>query len=443
MEHYLKTLIGDENNFTLEERTFHAVCISLVISLAICIPVVIFLHIPQLAILLTVVVLMGFAMYYLSRFKKLYRVMAALFQILIYIALIGNYYYNSGAEGPTYAIFLLAFLVSVVTCPTKQYYIWLPVNVLLIIGLLTVEFMIPESIHSTYKNDISRYTDLAYSYIIIATFAFLITLFVRKTYNKQRAALEAQSEELRAANAIRNKLLSILSHDLKEPLNSLQGYLQVLTDFELDEDEKKEMEGQLLNMTKNTSLMLSNILLWANGQSHHFRADIKSLVLINALCPVWELTKSIGSSKKITMHLEVPADAMVLADPQMLELVVRNLLMNAIKFTPQGKNIWLSASEDMGRCIISIRDEGVGIPLELQKNIFSLGVKPGVGTELEKGTGLGLVLCKEFIELMNGSISFESTLNEGTTFYIALPIPLEKSKVDSTLKEEGYTMSHA
>lgn len=435
MKYNWKKLVGDESVFALEERIFHAVCIALIISVAICIPASFLLHIPQLFVLLSIVAIAAGGIYYLSRFKGLHQAAAVVFQLFVNLALVANYYYNSGVNGPTYAIFLLAFLVTVATCPVKQYYVWLPLNVILIITMLTIEFMVPGIIVSTYKDNISRYTDLIYSYIIIAAFAFLVTAYIRKTYNRQREELLAQSEALRAANATRNKLLSILSHDLKEPLNSLQGYLQVLADFDFEEDEKKEMEKQLLIMTKNTSHMLSNILLWANDQTQRFQPDLKSLPLQNTLRPVVELASSISRSKKVTLHIDIPEHIMVSADQQMLELIVRNLLVNAIKFTPQGKNIWLSAQVDRDNCMVKVKDEGVGIPPELKQNIFSLGAKPGIGTDMEKGTGLGLVLCKEFAELMKGDITFESNVNEGALFTVTLPASKTKPKI--ALSVEG------
>ena len=112
---------------------------------------------------------------------------------------------------------------------------------------------------------------------------------------------------------------------------------------------------------------------------------------------------------------------MATCDEDMLQLVVRNLLNNAIKFTPSFGKISISTTTDNDRVIIAIIDNGAGIPLEQQHEIFSLKIRSTYGTNNEKGIGLGLVLCKEYIELQNGSIQFESQPEAGTTFFISLP----------------------
>ncbi|HMR82427.1 MAG TPA: HAMP domain-containing sensor histidine kinase, partial [Niabella sp.] len=343
MVRYWKWLMGNENIFTLEVRIFHAVCVLLVLCILISVPVAYGLHIPHLPLMLVIVSSVAGVLYYLSRFKGFHQLSAAIFQVFLCLGLAGNYYYNSGANGPSYAMFLLAFLVSVLTSPTRQYFIWLPINMLLLTGLIALEFIIPGSIRTTYLSETDRFIDLAATYFITAGFAFFIASYVRTAYNRQREQLIAQSVALHEANDTKNKLLSILGHDLKEPLASLQGYLQLLSDFDMEEEERKEMNEQLLLMTKSTSLMLSNILAWTNKQGHSIRVDLRDLNVKETLLPVIQLSRSISHKKQISLWLDLPENISVKADSQMLELIVRNLLMNAIKFTPAEGNIWLSA----------------------------------------------------------------------------------------------------
>jgi len=420
--YYLKRLIGGEVYFTLEIRIFHAVCLALIFCISINIPIALYLKIPQLAILLSAVALAAGILYYLSRVKGLHQVGAGLFQVFVHIALVFNYYFNSGINGPTYTIFLLAFLVAVVTCPTRQYYLWLPLNILLITGLLTLEFMEPGIIKETYSDDKGRYIDMLLSYVFLAGFAFIVAAFVRKAYNRQRQELIAKSEALEAANTTKNKLLSIVGHDLKEPLASLQSYLEILVDFDLEEKEKKELKSELLAMTKNASVMLSNILLWSRGQMQNFSPDLHPVSVSAGLVPVMTQVGNIVKSKQISLWIDIPDSIIIKADQQMLELVLRNLLMNAIKFTPKGGNIWVTAQIEKANCVICIKDDGMGMPDEIQKHIFSLATRSRQGTELERGTGLGLMLCMEFTELQGGELTFVSKVGEGTTFILVFPV---------------------
>lgn len=417
----MKRLIGDKAHYLLEERIFHAVCLGLIFFISINIPVVVFLNIPPLSLLLSVVACIAGILYYMSRVKRWYHISSALFQIFVNIALILNYHFNSGINGPTYTIFLVAFLVSVATSPTKQYYIWLPLNMLLIIGLMTMELMSPSTIKTTYTNYTDRFIDMAVSYLALASFAFMVTAYIRKAYNVQREELIAQSEDLAIANFTKNKALSIISHDLREPLATLESYMEFLVDFDIDEEEKKEIMRQLSAMVKNTSMMLANILLWTNGQMRDIRPDKQPLIVNQSLKNIAELTRTIGQSKSISLWIDIPHDITAMADQQMLELIVRNLLMNAIKFTRKGGNIWLSAKIEGNNCIIEVRDDGVGIQKEAQELVFSSGMTSKPGTELEVGTGLGLMLSKEFAELQDGELTFTSEAGKGSTFRLALP----------------------
>jgi signal transduction histidine kinase len=413
--------MGDEISFSLEARIFHSVCIALIVGVSVNIPIAFYMRIPELAGLLSLVVLVAALLYYLSRFRGLHQTVAVIFQVFVNLALIVNYYFNSGINGPTYTISMLAFMVIVATAPPRQYYVWLPLNIIMIVGLITAEYLLPGWIQVSYKDGESKYIDMVTSYLVLAGFAFLITVFTKNAYNYQRHRLIAQSRDLEAANAAKNKLLSILGHDLKQPLASLQAYLELLSDFDLEEKEKKEIQDQLLLVTKNASAMLSNLLAWSRGQMQNLHADIQPLRVLEALAPVTDLAGSISKDKSILLQIDIPEASIVKADRQMLELIVRNLLMNAIKFTPAGGSIWLSVQSTDEACIIRVKDNGVGISPEIQPYIFSLGIRSGIGTGHEKGTGLGLVLCQEFTQLQGGELRFESRVGEGTTFSLVLP----------------------
>lgn len=413
--------MGDGIHFSLEARIFHSVCIALVVGIGVNIPIAAYMGIMPLVILLTIVVLTAILLYYFSRFQGMYSLVAGIFQVFVNIAVAANYYYNSGINGPTYTIAMLAFMVIVVTVPARQYYIWLPLNILVVVSLVTLEFMIPGWVTVTYSDARSRYIDMVASYVIIAGFAFLVTVFVKNAYNVQRSKLVNKSKDLEAANVTKNKLLSILGHDLKEPLASLQVYLELLSDAALDEDEKKMIQSQILLVTKNASAILSNVLAWSRGQMHSFQAEKQALSLLEVLKPVVDLAGGISREKNISFSIDIPATAIIQADRRMLELIIRNLLTNAVKFTPAGGAICLSAHFTETECVLCVRDNGVGIAPELQPDIFTLGVKSVAGTRNEKGAGLGLVLCHEFAQLQQGRLSFESKLNEGTSFFLSLP----------------------
>lgn len=445
MVRYWKWLIGDKDHFSLESRVFNATCVALIACVLLYSPVSYFMLTMELYLILVVVAFLVGILYYLSRFRGLSRLSATFFQVALNMALVINYYYNSGIDGPNHIIFLVAFFISAATAPMKQYYIWLPLNILLLSGIMMMEYTNPNFIELTYNDTTSRFIDVFFSYLGIVIFIFIVTMFVRRSYNRQREELIAKSIALEEANNTKNKLLSILGHDLKEPLASLQGYLELLADFELDEQEQKEMNAQLLSMTRNTSFMLSNILAWTRAQEQRLSADLQILGVKEVLTHVVELARSISLKKDISLGIDLPRHIHVKADAQMLALVIRNLLMNAIKFTRKGGHVWITAITEADKCIIVVKDDGIGIPDAMQTKIFRIESGSRRGTDSEKGTGLGLMLCQEFAEKMGGQLNFTSRADRGTTFSLTLPtaqMPAFSFRKDSGVNNEALELHH-
>jgi two-component system sensor histidine kinase/response regulator len=214
--------------------------------------------------------------------------------------------------------------------------------------------------------------------------------------------------------------LSILAHDLKDPLASIQSFLELLSEYNIEEAERINIEKELLTRTQNASQMLANVLTWSKSQMDGVQPQIRTLNLAGTLGSTLQLSKSIAAEKGIETQFAIPENICVAADADMLQLVIRNLLMNAIKFTYPGGKIKLSTRLVDDKCTIMITDTGIGIPEEKKNTVFSLSDKTTYGTENEKGAGLGLVLCKNFIELQDGKIWFESQPGQGTAFFIAL-----------------------
>jgi two-component system sensor histidine kinase/response regulator len=212
-----------------------------------------------------------------------------------------------------------------------------------------------------------------------------------------------------------------VAHDLRSPLASIQSYLELLTAYPLKEEEKKEIELKLLSLTKNTSNMMANLLSWSKSQLEGVRVNIQPLDLLKTLRDMLKVETSIAHEKNISLTYHIGENIYVEGDANMLLLVVRNLISNAIKFTPSGGNIQVMAAVE-NDCKISIVDSGTGINESDQKYVFSLKAKSTFGTNNEKGVGLGLILCKEFTELQNGSVSFVSTPGKGTSFIVSIPL---------------------
>lgn len=346
------------------------------------------------------------------------------------------YFFNSGIAGPTDLFFLLFLLLSIGISPNQQYKFWIPLNIGVYLSLITYEYFNPSMLPEAYNSRSSRFIDHSSAYMVVGAIAYFCIAYIRDSYEKERravaektAAIEEknrqiieQNKELERLNAEKNKLMSIVAHDLRSPLGNIQSFLELLTQDALEENEKLEIEQELLNSTNNTLTMLSKLLNWSKTQLHGVTAQPEYLNLCKLLEPTISLERQVAEQKSIRIDHEFDPAIMIYADSDMMQLILRNILGNAVKFTEPGGSIYLRSELSGTHCVISITDNGIGIPQEKQESVFSLNVQSTFGTKNEKGVGLGLMLCQEFIQAQNGSIRFESEPGIGTTFYVTVPL---------------------
>ncbi len=239
--------------------------------------------------------------------------------------------------------------------------------------------------------------------------------------NEQMLLVESQNAKLSQLNKVKNKLFSILSHDLRAPLGTIQMLLSMYREGKVAEDELNPLLFKLEDTVYSSSIFLDNLLEWSKNQLDGFLVNsttvsIKSLVKRNV-----ELVRSQASLKEISVQSFVDEDFYINADPDMIKVAIRNLLSNSIKFCSPGDSISFRAQRVDSEVILSISDTGPGITDEQKGNMFSLESATTEGTFGEKGQRLGLILCKEMVVQNNGSIDFESEVGVGTIFRITLP----------------------
>ena len=192
--------------------------------------------------------------------------------------------------------------------------------------------------------------------------------------------------------------------------------------MEIDCKDRKWIEANLLKATTNTQELLTNLLQWSKNQLDGTDIHLSLINLKTNLKKALDVIQIVAQTKDIKLNISIADDIVVFADPDMLQLIIRNLLHNAIKFTPKGGIVDILASTFDNKCIIKIIDNGVGMNKTAQEKVFSLKIKSTYGTDSENGTGLGLVLCKEYTELQGGKIWFSSEENVGSVFYLSLPL---------------------
>ncbi len=236
--------------------------------------------------------------------------------------------------------------------------------------------------------------------------------------------LDKTIENLNIEIASKDKFFSIIAHDLRSPFTSLLGFSEYMV-RELDNLPKDELKLIAKSIEKSASLtygLLENLLQWARIQTGRIDFNPEEINMKKILYKTAELYKANAESKNISVNINVDDNLIVYADLNMIETVLRNFISNSIKFTENGGNINFSAKDNKGYVQFSIADSGVGISQETIDRLFKVGHNVStLGTQNEKGSGLGLILCKEFIEFNKGKISVKSKLGEGSEFSFMLP----------------------
>jgi PAS domain S-box-containing protein len=234
-----------------------------------------------------------------------------------------------------------------------------------------------------------------------------------------------QSAELYALNATKDKFFSIIAHDLRSPFQSILGFTDLLVseDEDVSPEEQKRFLHLIHGSARQAYALLENLLLWARSQRGTLDYNPEDFNLSLRAEEVTALLSVQASKKNISLVSQIPDSLTVHADPQMIQTVLRNLISNALKFTNPGGKVEVNASLADGMVRVSITDNGVGIPEKLLPGIFKVESKNSTpGTANEKGSGLGLVLCREFVEKNKGKISVESRVGSGSTFTFTIPV---------------------
>ncbi|WP_041649482.1 tetratricopeptide repeat-containing sensor histidine kinase [Marivirga tractuosa] len=253
--------------------------------------------------------------------------------------------------------------------------------------------------------------------ILILIWTLLLNIRKNKILAKQQKTIESQKLRLESLNFTKDKFFGIVAHDIKAPLNNMKALSDLMLSHidRLEKKEIREMAQMTSNSLKSTIKMADNLISWARLQMGDVAVDQSLVDVGNNLADIVTLFKDIAAKKQIEMLSSFESDLKIIVDPNQLEFIIRNLLNNAVKFTRAHGMIKISGQQENNKVIITVADNGIGMPDEIKENVFKLESKHSMkGTDGEKGTGLGLMLCQEFITLNNGVLTIESKEDQGT-----------------------------
>ena len=316
-----------------------------------------------------------------------------------------------------------------------------------------------EKIKTTEKSFLFRTQITIVMVVVVCCFSVVVFITIYRRYRNRRdnsalfienSQIQDQAEELirliqsydteiqqftqnngllETTNVVKDKLLSVISHDLRSPISSLQAFLSLYHTNNIARTDLVDFFCKLLSRVENTSTMLENLLHWSKYQLKGLEPIFEKVNLQMIIDECINLYCMQAEQKHILIDNSLKTSVHVSADAEMLKVILRNLISNALKFTHSRGIITIMTMTKEKFAIISVKDTGVGISPENQVKLFAMDNFTTPGTEKEKGTGLGLMLCKDFVEHNNGKIWLDSKLNAGTTFYISIPLSEEQFEV--------------
>jgi signal transduction histidine kinase len=296
----------------------------------------------------------------------------------------------------------------------------------LITSLFVLEGIMDVILTHYYKINEALVPALITIFSVVISIPVILNISRRIFQSADKAEIERLRalEQLKLANDAKDKLFKIISHDLRSPFTSILGFFELLNDQydHFTEEEKRSFLQEIRKSSENAFELLDNLLKWSRTQTGGIKMTPALVDLAELSEQQVEILKNNALLKNINLSSQIPAGTKAFADRDMIKTILLNLIGNAIKFTYKGGKVTLSATIQNGEVLITVEDNGVGVAHSDLENIFKLDKSnPTFGTSNEKGTGLGLQICKEFVEINGGRLFAESEPGKGSKFIFTLP----------------------
>lgn len=420
---WLDRILGPDDVFSLEDRNINAVlfCSAFFGSLAFFWDLTVQPETPFVFISASVLASFGI-LYIIGRQRPFKRILTIPYFFIYAVALILVWFMNGGITGLSLIyIIILLILIPVFVQPQKRTSVFAGI-LALAIGLFVLELLYPSLAHNLVNKNLQT-ADTFMSAVFASISAMIFMILVRHGYESQKEKNEIQTKS-------KDKLYSLIAHDLRGPMSAIRQLGQVLLEQhdELTPKYREEFIRHIYKSSGETHDLLESLLVWGRAETTNAPISAAPINLEDCISKsVAVLAESIRQ-KNISLTINVRSDHVIYVDEYMIMTVIRNLISNGIKFTSADGRIDISSEKlDDSTIQICISDNGTGIATCRQSSLMAdHTVESTKGTNDELGSGLGLSLCKEFVKKNNGTITLESEVDRGTTFYITLPsFPVE------------------
>jgi signal transduction histidine kinase len=442
---YKAFVFGKEDTFNVQKKIFLLIThISIIIG-SVGLAVNILLDLGVLLILVTALALVVLLYFHINvrntQLESKHSILFFLASVAVFSLL---WFYNGGYDGNNGVLIFVYFIVFITILPSKYRFLGFAVYSMMIVVLVTIQYLKPEFI-TPYEFEYHRFIDLALGYFFYLILAYVIQNTIIKNYEEDRKKIKIQNDQLnllvekqndtnakleqslnhvKELNSAKDRFITVLSHDLRSPFQGLLGITKIL-DSEYDsfnDTEKRLYISQVNGSVEKLYSFLEELLLWGRVQKNAVKLTYESTVIRELIHQTVSLISETASKKKISV--EVVCDELLTAvlDREMIAIVLRNLISNAIKFSTVGGKILVTAQLEIDHIKISTTDNGVGIPEDIIPKLFRLDESVStVGTDGEQGSGMGLILCNDIVKKHNGEITVRSKEGRGSTFTIQIP----------------------
>ena len=361
--------------------------------------------------------------YYFARFRNRYFTNA--FVLMSQIGLMLTWYSEGGLSGPVLPLFVIAIIVFTAIAAPKFYMLYLFISVLNIIGLFLLEQSRIGDYVVQYPSKFYHDLDISITLIVSVVSIFYLSRYIKNLFVNKHNVTVQQKNELEQLNRTKDKFFSIIAHDLRGPFNGLIELTKLMSDksVDLSKSELQDLSARLNESAKNAFNLLENLLDWAKMNQGMIAYKPQKIRLREFVSIHLVAIQDLADRKGIITANNISSSTEVFADSYMLQAIIRNITINAIKFTTKGGFVSISAKTiDQFIVEVAINDNGIGMDEKTLDNLFAIDKQQKrIGTDNEPSSGLGLLLCKEFVEHHQGKIRIESEVGKGSTFCFTLP----------------------
>ncbi len=425
----LDTIIGDGDSYSLQHRLLNALHFSATIGLfiSLVLDVMMYYYVPFYYTADILFLCCTILLYYFSFFKRIFKIPLVLSLIFSYSVVFSLWYFTGGYNAITTVCFILIISYFSFMMPKRIYNFFFGINFLIAVALIFIQFKYAHLFKSAINpNDNMIQNTMA---MVVITAILYFGIYVIKTsHDREQEKVAEQNKRLENLHRVQNQMISIISHDVRSPIGSVQLMLNLFERGMIPPEKASMMYAQIKGSMTNTNEVLESMLMWTRAQIDAIKQDKNTDLpffddipeLINKFKKTWTQA---ANDKKITIDYQVNINknSAILADSALLHTVLRNLVFNAIKFTSPNGKIVVSATETPQTLVFKVKDTGVGMSQNRCAELFNDRVGSIKGTIGEQGSGIGLWIINDMLQRVNAQIQVESEEGKGSVFTVIFP----------------------